>query len=48
MTTPAAMTLLQLSMHLQSLPDREVVWTQFDRAVRDEYDRRVLAQEAAA
>ena len=45
MTTPQHMSLLQLAMHLQSLPERPVLWTDFDRAVRDEYDERVIALE---
>ena len=46
MTTPAAMTDLQLAMHLTSLPTREILWTRFDHAVRDEYDRRTLERDA--
>jgi len=42
------MTLLQLALHVASLPDRPVIWTQFDRDARDEYDRRVVALEQGA
>lgn len=48
MKTPASMTLLQLALHVQHLPEREVLWTRFDRAARDEYDRRVTALEDGA
>ena len=48
MTTPRAMSTLQLALVIASLPDRPVLWTRFERAVRDEYDRRILAQEQAA
>lgn len=42
------MTLLQLALHVQSLPPRPIDWRDFDRAARDEYDRRVLALEKKA
>jgi len=48
MTTPHAMTLLQLAMHLAKIPEREELRTPFEREVIREYDRRVLALEAGA
>lgn len=43
-----SMTLLQLALWVQNLSERPVIWTDFDHAVRDEYDRRILEQEQAA
>lgn len=48
MKTPSAMSTLQLAMHLASLPERELLWRDFDHQVRDEYDRRILDREQAA
>lgn len=45
----ATFSLTQLALVVANLPDREVLWTRFERAARDEYDRRVVAirEEAA-
>ena len=48
MTNVQAMSDLQLAMHLASLPERELLWRDFDHQVRDEYDRRILTREQAA
>lgn len=48
MTNVAAMNDLQLAMRLASLPDRRELWTRFDYAVRDEYDRRELLKQGVA
>jgi hypothetical protein len=47
MTNVAAMNLLQLAMRVVDLPERRELWTPFDYAVRDEYDRRIIAAEQA-
>ena len=48
MTTPQAMTLLELYLRLDDIPDREELRTAFDREVIREYDQRVLAIEDGA
>lgn len=41
-------SLMQLALIVAALPDREVLWTPFERAARDEYDRRITDLEQAA
>ena len=48
MKNVAAMSLTQLALIVANLPDRPILWTQFERDARDEYDRRIMDKERAA
>jgi len=43
---PARMTTTALWMRLQLCPAEDRLWTEHEKAVRDEYDRRILAIDA--